>query len=46
MGEILKTDSIEKYYVNKGNILKSIDDVSVVVQKVEFLGVMGPSCSG
>ena len=27
MGEILKIDSIEKYYGNKGNILKAIDDV-------------------
>ena len=46
MGEILKIDSIEKYYVNKGNILKAIDDVSFEVQKGEFVGVMGPSGSG
>ena len=43
MGEILKIDSIEKYYGNKGNILKAIDDVSFEVQKGEFVGVMGPS---
>ena len=46
MGEILKIDSIEKYYGNKGNILKAIDDVSSEVQKGEFVGVMGPSGSG
>ena len=46
MGEILKIDSIEKYYVNKGNILKAIDDVSFEVQKGEFVGVMGPCGSG
>ena len=45
-GEILKIDSIEKYYGNKGNILKAIDDVSFEVQKGEFVGVMGPSGSG
>lgn len=45
MGEILKIDSIEKYYGNKGNILKAIDDVSFEVQKGEFVGVMGPSGS-
>ena len=46
IGEILKIDSIEKYYGNKGNILKAIDDVSFEVQKGEFVGVMGPSGSG
>ena len=46
MGEILKIDSIEKYYGNKGNILKAIDDVSFEVQKGEVVGVMGPSGSG
>ena len=46
MGEILKIDSIEKYYGNKVNILKAIDDVSFEVQKGEFVGVMGPSGSG
>ena len=46
MGEILKIDSIEKYYGNKGNILKAIDDVSFEVQKGEFVGVMGQSGSG
>ena len=46
MGEILKIDSIEKYYGNKGNILIAIDDVSFEVQKGEFVGVMGPSGSG
>ena len=46
MGEILKIDSIEKYYGNKGNILKAIDDVSFEVQKGEFVGVMGLSGSG
>ena len=46
MGEILKIDSIEKYYGNKGNILSASDDVSFEVQKGEFVGVMGPSGSG
>lgn len=46
MGEILKIESIEKYYGNKGNILKAIDDISFSIQEGEFVGVMGPSGSG
>ncbi|CEI71770.1 ABC transporter ATP-binding protein [Romboutsia hominis] len=46
MGEILKIDSIEKYYGNKGNIFKTIDDISFNVREGEFVGVMGPSGSG
>ncbi len=46
MGEILKIDSIEKYYGNKGNIFKAIDDISFNVREGEFVGVMGPSGSG
>ena len=46
MGEILKIDSIEKYYGNKGNITKAIDNISFKVGEGEFVGIMGPSGSG
>lgn len=46
MNEILKIDKIEKYYGNKGNVIKAIDDISFSVQEGEFVGVMGPSGSG
>ena len=46
MNEILKIDKIEKYYGNKGNVIKAIDDISFTVQEGEFVGVMGPSGSG
>ncbi|UEL46396.1 ABC transporter ATP-binding protein [Terrisporobacter hibernicus] len=46
MSEILKIENIEKYYGNKGNIVKAIDDISFNVEKGEFIGVMGPSGSG
>lgn len=46
MNEILKIESIEKYYGNKGNIVKAIDDISFSVESGEFIGVMGPSGSG
>ena len=46
MDEVLKIKNIEKYYGNKGNIVKAIDDISFIVKKGEFVGVMGPSGSG
>ena len=46
MSNILKVDKIEKYYGNKGNITKAIDNISFTVDKGEFVGIMGPSGSG
>ena len=46
MEKILSLKSIEKYYGNKGNIVKAVDDISFDVYKGEFVGVMGPSGSG
>lgn len=46
MEKILSIKNIEKYYGNKGNIVKAIDDISFDVFKGEFVGVMGPSGSG
>jgi len=46
MESILSVEKIEKYYGNKGNITKAIDNVSFKVDKGEFVGIMGPSGSG
>lgn len=46
MENILKVEKIEKYYGNKGNITKAIDNISFTVDKGEFVGIMGPSGSG
>ena len=46
MKTILKVDSIEKYYGNKSNITKALDNISFEVNKGEFVGIMGPSGSG
>lgn len=46
MKTILNLKNIEKYYGNKGNIVKAIDDISFKIDKGEFVGVMGPSGSG
>ncbi len=46
MNNILDVEKIEKYYGNKGNITKAIDNISFKVDKGEFVGIMGPSGSG
>lgn len=46
MKNILSVEKIEKYYGNKGNITKAIDNISFKVDKGEFVGIMGPSGSG
>lgn len=46
LDNILNIRNVEKYYGNKGNVVKAIDDMSFQVFKGEFVGVMGPSGSG
>lgn len=46
MNEILRLNHIQKYYGNEGSITKAIRDISFVVDKGEFLGIMGASGSG
>lgn len=46
MKNILNVKSIEKYYGNKGNMTKAIDNISFSVEEGEFVGIMGPSGSG
>lgn len=46
MENILKVDSIEKYYGNKSSLTKAIDNISFEAQKGEFVAIMGSSGSG
>lgn len=46
MKNILSVEKIEKYYGNKDNITKAIDNISFKVDEGEFVGIMGPSGSG
>lgn len=46
MKNILSVENIEKYYGNKDNITKVIDNINFKVDKGEFVGIMGPSGSG
>ncbi len=46
MGKVLEVKNIEKYYGNKSNLTKAIDNISFDVTKGEFVGIMGASGSG
>lgn len=46
MNNVLEVKNIEKYYGNKSNLTKAIDNVSFQVEQGEFVGIMGASGSG
>lgn len=46
METILKLENVEKYYGNKSNLTKALDQVSFEVEMGEFVGIMGASGSG
>ena len=46
MNKVLEVKNIEKYYGNKSNLTKAIDNISFDVEQGEFVGIMGASGSG
>lgn len=46
MGNVLEVKNIEKYYGNKSNLTKAIDNISFNIANGEFVGIMGASGSG
>lgn len=46
MNALLELRNIQKYYGEKGNLTKAIDDISFTVEEGEFIGIMGASGSG
>ncbi len=46
MENVLEVKNIEKYYGNKSNLTKAIDNISFNVEQGEFVGIMGASGSG
>lgn len=46
MSKVLEVINAEKYYGEKGNITKALNDVTFSVEEGEFVGIMGASGSG
>lgn len=46
MEKLLTIEKLEKYYGNKSNLTKAIDNISFEVEKGEFVAIMGSSGSG
>ncbi len=46
MEKVLEVKNIEKYYGNKSNLTKAINNISFNIDKGEFVGIMGASGSG
>ena len=46
MENILKVENIEKYYGSRSSLTKAIDNLSLSVEKGEFVAIMGSSGSG
>lgn len=46
MEQVLRLENVEKYYGNKINVTKAVDNISFTVDKGEFVGIMGASGSG
>lgn len=46
MKSILSVDSIEKYYGSRSSLTKAVDDLSLEVEKGDFVAIMGQSGSG
>jgi putative ABC transport system ATP-binding protein len=46
MESILKIENIEKYYGSRSSLTKAIDNLSLSVEKGEFVAIMGSSGSG
>ena len=46
MEKVLEVKNIEKYYGNKSNLTKAINNISFNIEKGEIVGIMGASGSG
>lgn len=46
MDYVLDVQNVQKYYASKRNTTKAVDDISLQVEKGEYIGIMGPSGSG
>ena len=46
MENILKLSNVEKYYGSRSSLTKAVNNISLEVEKGEFVAIMGASGSG
>ncbi len=46
MSTVLQVSNVEKYYGTKASLTQALDDISLSVERGEFVGIMGASGSG
>ncbi|MFL8938995.1 ABC transporter ATP-binding protein [Rossellomorea oryzaecorticis] len=46
MKTIVEAKKIKKIYGSKGNVFTALDEIDLIVQEGEFVGIMGPSGAG
>lgn len=46
MDIVLKVEHLQKFYKTKGNVTKAVNDISFLVERGEYIGIMGASGSG
>ena len=46
MQELIELKNVSKYYYMGNNVVKALDDISVKIEKGDFVAIMGPSGSG
>ena len=46
MAHLIELKNVAKYYYMGDNIVKALDDINIIIEKGDFVAIMGPSGSG
>ena len=46
MAHLIELKNVAKYYYMGDNVVKALDDINIIIEKGDFVAIMGPSGSG